>query len=162
MQRFFVRLSLDQNCKLLDLLNFQWASFASGASALRVIALICGSIIICCLWKAKAGRRRQKNQERLLAAISTISSPSGGSSPPSRPPVPTTVPTPIAGSDWIRTPTGWTSVPVHTPSTATSDYNISYITAIYKCFMTSATRENPHSRTRTAVTCPYMVMSIDR
>ena len=51
---------------------------------------------------------------------------------------------------------------VHTPSTGTSDYNTSYITAIYKCFMTSANRENPHSHTRTAVTCPYTVMSIDR
>ena len=51
---------------------------------------------------------------------------------------------------------------VHTPSTATSDYNTSYVTAIYKCSMTSATREIPHSHTRTAVTCPYTVMSIDQ
>ena len=73
--------------------------------------LICGSVIICCLWKAKAGRRRRKNQERLLAAISTIRSPSGGSSPQGRPPVPTTNEAPIAGADWIRTPSGWTSGP---------------------------------------------------
>ena len=64
-------------------LNFQWACFASGASALGVVSLICGSFIICCLWKAKAGRRYQKNQERLLAAISTISSPTTGSAPSS-------------------------------------------------------------------------------
>ena len=81
---------INQSNSGVSLFNFQWASFASGASALRVIALICGLVIICCLWKAKAGRRRRKNQERLLAAISTISSPSGGSSPPGRPPVPTT------------------------------------------------------------------------
>ena len=53
---------------------------------------------------------------------------------------------------------------VHTPSTAHrpnhSDYNLPYITAIYICSMTS-TRENPSSTTRTAVTCPYTVMSID-
>ena len=95
----------------VSLVNFQWATFATGASALGVVALICGAFIICCLWKAKSGRRMHKNQERLLAAISTISSPTGGSSPPGRPPVPTTNPAPIAGADWIRTPSGWTSVP---------------------------------------------------
>ena len=87
-------------------------SFASGASALGVFALICGSIILCCLWKANAGRRRRKNQDRLLKANSTISSPANDSAATApRSNVSTTAPTPIAGSDWIRTPTGWTSVP---------------------------------------------------
>ena len=106
--------SINQSNSGVSLFNFQWASFATGASALRVVALICASIILCCLWKAKAGRRRHKNQERLLKAISTISSP-GNESPSvpatSRSNVSTTAPAPIAGSDWLRTPTGWTSVP---------------------------------------------------
>ena len=90
--------------------NFQWASFASGASTFVALALFCGLFLICCLWKAKAGRRRWKNKERLLTAISTISSPANWSAP-ARPPVPTTVPAPIARSDWIWTPTLWTNFP---------------------------------------------------
>ena len=107
--------SINQLNSGVSLLNFQWASFAGGASALGVIVLICGAIVICCLWRAKAGRRRRKNQERLLKAISTISSPanepSASASAPPKASVSTTAPAPIAGSDWIRTPTGWTSIP---------------------------------------------------
>ena len=107
--------SINQSNSGVSLFNFQWASFASGASALGVVALICGLIILCCLWKAKAGIRRRKNQEGLLKAISTISSPATtaieSSSPATGSSVSTTAPAPIAGSDWIRTPTGWTSIP---------------------------------------------------
>ena len=99
--------SINQSNSGVSLLNFQWASFAGG-----VVALICGAIILRCLWKAKAGRRRRKNQERLLKAISTISSPANESSAsPPRAGVSNTAPAPIAGSDWIRTPTGWTRIP---------------------------------------------------
>ena len=107
--------SINQSNSGVSLLNFQWASFAGGASALGVVVLICGAIFLCCLWKANAGRRRRKNQERLLKAISTISSPanepSASASTPPRADASTTAPAPIAGSDWIRTPTGWTSIP---------------------------------------------------
>ena len=101
--------SINQSNSGVSLLNFQWASFASGASALGVVALICASIILCCLWKAKAGRRRLKNQERLLKAISSPANECSFTAP--RTSVSTTAPAPIAGSGWIRTPTGWTSIP---------------------------------------------------
>ena len=47
--------SINQSNSGVSLINFQWPSFAGGASALGVVTLICGAIILCCLWKAKAG-----------------------------------------------------------------------------------------------------------
>ena len=73
--------------------------------------------------------------------------------------------TPITVSGQYSSRGGWNKGCVHTPSTAHrpnhSDYNLPYITAIYIWHMTS-TWENPSSTTRTAVTCPYTVMSIDQ
>ena len=108
--------AINQSNSRVSIFNFQWASFASGASTRGVVALICRSFIICCLWKAKAGRRQCKNQERLLAAISTISSPanSSASSAPARPPVPFIVPAPITRSDWLALPPGRLAYPHQT------------------------------------------------
>ena len=63
--------TIRQNAGGFSLVNVQWASFATGASAIFVVAIIALAVIICCWLRAK-GLCRSKHRHRQL--LSTISS----------------------------------------------------------------------------------------
>ena len=101
-----------QNAGGFSLVNVQWASFATGASAIFVVAIISLAFLICCCLRAK-GMRQSKHRHRQL--LSTISStivpgpPTGerSSAPESQSPGIH----PSEAAKWVRTPSGWASVP---------------------------------------------------
>ena len=104
--------TIRQNAGGFSLVNVQLASFATGASAIFVVAIISLAVLICCWLRAK-GMHRSRHRHRQLS--STISSaivpgpPSGerSSAPESQSPG-------VHNSEaakWVRTPSGWASVP---------------------------------------------------
>ena len=91
--------------------NVQRASFATGASAIFVVAITTLGILICC-WKHTKGQRWSKSRHRQL--LSTITYPiipgpsSGGERPAEHR---STGVHPSEATKWVRTPSGWASIP---------------------------------------------------
>ena len=72
--------TLRQNAGGFSLVNVQWASFATVASANFVVAIISLAVLICCWLRAKGMRRNKHHHRHLLWTISSAIVPG----PPSR------------------------------------------------------------------------------
>ena len=112
----------------LSLINIQWAFFTTGATAVIVCALLFVSVIICCWIRTKNIRKTETCHAQLLDVLRR---PSGRAEPVSEPdprfPRPVLSRTqsskPSSAPDkWLRTPTGWTSVPEAYQLPASSQY----------------------------------------
>ena len=74
--------TIRQNAGGFLLVNVQWASFATGASAIFVVAIIALAIFVCCWLRAKEQRRSKHRHRQLLSTITIGYSPRAPSRPP--------------------------------------------------------------------------------
>ena len=72
--------NIRQNAGGFSLVNVQWASFATGASAIFVVAIIAVAVIICCWLRAKGQRRSKHRHSQLLSAVTSAIVPGPPSS----------------------------------------------------------------------------------
>ena len=61
--------NIRQNAGGFSLVNVQWASFGTGASAIFVVAIIAVVVIICCWLRAKGHPRSKHRHSQLLSAV---------------------------------------------------------------------------------------------
>ena len=115
--------SINQLAGGLSLINIQWALFATGATAIIVCAMFFLAVLLCCWIRSRNIRQSWDRHGQLLALLR---SPSGRSAEPlpepratpgrvssprkSGPSAPASVPYPDPAR-WLRTPSGWTSIP---------------------------------------------------
>ena len=102
------------NASRFSLVNVQLASFATGASAIFVVAIIALAVIICCWQRAKGQRRSKHLHSQLLSAVTSAIVPGPPSSKNAhrgeRPEVSGPDVSPFEAAKWFRTPSGWASV----------------------------------------------------
>ena len=122
--------TINQSSGGFSLFNIQWASFATGATAIIVCALLFISFIICCWIRTKNIRRTNTRHAQLLDVLRR---PSGRAE--SVPETDSRFPRPVssrfpsaqpysAPDKWLSTPTGWTSVPKAYQLPASSQYGL--------------------------------------
>ena len=70
-----------QNAWGFSLVNVQWASFATGALAILVVAIISLAVLVCCWLRAKGQRWSKHGHRQLLSQILSAIVP-GPPSPP--------------------------------------------------------------------------------
>ena len=107
--------TINQSSDGFTIVNLQWGSFASGATVIIAIAIIGVLVTVCCYFKAKTGRRRDRQVlESFSCRVSRASHSGqrqGGFS------IPLTLqgeggPPALANSHWVCTAYGgWTSLP---------------------------------------------------
>ena len=105
--------TIRQNAGGFSLVNVQWASFATGASAIFVVAIIAVAVIICCWLRSKAQRRSRHRHRQLLSAVSSaiVPGPPSSRDRPECPSPPSSDVSAFEAAKWLRTPSGWASVP---------------------------------------------------
>lgn len=59
--------TIRQNSGEFSLVNVQWASFATGVSAIFVVAIIALAVLVCCWLRAKGQRLRKHHHRQLLS-----------------------------------------------------------------------------------------------
>ena len=113
MSRFVILCKGGCESNMRGILHAQWASFATGASAIFVVAIISLTVLICCWLRAKGMRRSKHRHRQLLSTISLAIVP-GPPSGDRGPIAPESWSPGIHTSEapkWVRTPSGWASVP---------------------------------------------------
>ena len=99
--------NIRQNAGGFSLVNVQWASFATGASAIFVVAIIVVAVIICCWLRAKGQRPSKHLNSQLLSALTSaiVPGPPSSCSCSERPE--SSDVTAAEAAKWIPTPSGW-------------------------------------------------------
>ena len=116
--------SMNQSAGGFSLINIQWASFATGATAIIVSDLFFLAVLLCCWIRTRNIRRSRAHHGQLLDHLHSSSGRAPNSLPQSRvvparaeparklvsskPPLSSSYP---EAARWMRTPTSWTSVP---------------------------------------------------
>ena len=115
--------SINQSAGGFLLINIQWASFATGATAIIVSAMFFLAVLLCCWIRSRNIRQSRACHGQLLDLLRSSSGRSpepltksrvapGKVEPPRKPgpvkPFPASYPD---SSRWLRTPSRWTSVP---------------------------------------------------
>ena len=85
-------------------------SFATGASAIFVVAIIALAVIICCWLRAKGQRRSKHRHRQLLSTIKSAIVPGPQTGDHSSESHGSGV-YPSKSAKWVRTPSGWASAP---------------------------------------------------
>ena len=104
--------NIHRNAGDFSLVNVQWASFATGASPIFVVAIIAVTLIICCWLRAKGHCRSKHRHSQLLSAVTSaiVPGPPSSRSQRSKRPESSDV-SAFEAAKWFRTPSGWASVP---------------------------------------------------
>ena len=97
-------------------------SFATGATAIIVCALLFFAVVVCCWIRTKNIRRSKRSHSQLLDVLrrrtDPVPEPDFRARPGcARPSAPSSAP-----DKWLRTPTGWTSIPEAYQIPASSQY----------------------------------------
>ena len=116
--------TINQSSGGFSLINIQWASFATGATTIIVCALLFFAVVVCCWIRTKNIRRYKRSHSQLLDVLRSRSDPVPESDLRTRPgSVKPSAPS-SAPDKWLRTPTGWTSVPEAYQLPAASQYGL--------------------------------------
>ena len=102
--------TINQSAGGFSLINIQWASFATGASTIIMCALLFIAIVVCCWIRTKNIRRHKRAHSQLLDVLRRPE-PVPDSDSHARPGTARPAAPPSAPDRWLRTPTGWTSIP---------------------------------------------------